>query len=199
MTESTINSTFCIFIKQLSTSDLQKVAIQFTIWFTPNTVYTLNNKNKTFSTLVQYTFQAIIMHSIINQIYLIINYHKNHNNNKKHLPEDQYMVHQQTDVYSLKSSCVVYQRTQHSHLYSSWGNVLHYQWCCQWCHRDQVMRGFPTKQTNLEITYRPIIAYIIDHVTFSLPFPCHAIMIVVVTNTCTTTNTNLKWPKYQKF
>ena len=42
MTESTINSTFCIFIEQLSNSDMQKMVIQFT----PNTVYTLNNKIK---------------------------------------------------------------------------------------------------------------------------------------------------------
>ena len=35
-----------IFIKQLSNSDLQKMVIQFTIWFTPNTVYTLNNTIK---------------------------------------------------------------------------------------------------------------------------------------------------------
>ena len=46
MTESTINSTFCIFIEQLSNSDMQKMVIQFAIQFTPNTVYTLNNKIK---------------------------------------------------------------------------------------------------------------------------------------------------------
>ena len=44
--KSTINSTFCIFIKQLCNSDLQKMVIQFTIQFTPNMVCTLNNKIK---------------------------------------------------------------------------------------------------------------------------------------------------------
>ena len=46
MTESTTNSTVCIFIKQLSNSDVQKMVIQFTTWFTSNMVYTLNNKIK---------------------------------------------------------------------------------------------------------------------------------------------------------
>ena len=46
MTESIINSTFYIFIEQLRNSGLQKMVIQFTIWFRPHMVYTLNNKIK---------------------------------------------------------------------------------------------------------------------------------------------------------
>ena len=51
------------------------------------------------------------MHFTINQINSIAS------NNNECLPEDQCTVHKQTNVYSLKSSCVVYQRTQHSPLY----------------------------------------------------------------------------------
>ena len=73
------------------------------IWFTPCII-----KRK-------HLLQSFNMHFTITQLNQI---NSIASNNNRQLPEDQCMVHKQTDVYSLKSSCVLYQRTQHSPLYS---------------------------------------------------------------------------------
>ena len=61
MTEPTINSTLYAFIEQVNFYDLQKMVLQFAICFVPTMVYTymvytLYNKTKQFSTIIQYAF-----------------------------------------------------------------------------------------------------------------------------------------------
>ena len=61
MTEPTINSTLYTFIEQVNFCDLQKMVLEFAICFVPTLgytcmVYTLHNQNKTFNTIIQYTF-----------------------------------------------------------------------------------------------------------------------------------------------
>ena len=81
MTDPTINSTLSVFIEQASSSDLQRMVLQFTICFVPSMVYicmvyTLYNKAK-------HLVQSFNMHFTINGINSITS------NNNEHLPEDQ--------------------------------------------------------------------------------------------------------------